>query len=147
MLWLIVKSYDHLVLGQHHFIQWFVYNRDIFIPFCFSETPWNTSIWNVKGLHKYLCYKTFWNIFIVTDSLYRPWWVHICFLLFLLSLQALVLVGLDECTHVLLRLKHQMYRKTSNISRTFVGNAIVDNSDVVGASPVGAAPTTSSFST
>ena len=35
------------------------------------------------------------------------------------------------------------YRKTSNISR----NKIVDNSDVVGASPVGAAPTTSSFST
>ena len=43
-----------------------------------------------------------------------------------------------------------MYRKTSTISRTLVGNEIVDNSDVVGASPVGAAaaaPTTSSFST
>ena len=39
------------------------------------------------------------------------------------------------------------YRKTSNISCTLVGNEIVDNSDVVGASPVGAAPTTSSFST
>ena len=39
------------------------------------------------------------------------------------------------------------YRKTSNISRTFVGYYIVDNWDVVGASPVGAAPTTSSFST
>ena len=39
------------------------------------------------------------------------------------------------------------YRKTSNISRTLVGNKIVDNSDVVGASPVGAAPTTSSLST
>ena len=39
------------------------------------------------------------------------------------------------------------YRKTSNISRTLVGNKIVDNSDAVGASPVGAAPTTSSFST
>ena len=35
----------------------------------------------------------------------------------------------------------------SNISRTLVGNEIVDHSDVVGASPVGAAPTTSSFST
>ena len=32
------------------------------------------------------------------------------------------------------------YRETSNISRTFVGNKIVDNSDVVGASPVGAVP-------
>ena len=40
-----------------------------------------------------------------------------------------------------------MYRKTSNISRTLVGNIIVDNSDVVGASPVGAAPTTYSFPT
>ena len=40
-----------------------------------------------------------------------------------------------------------MYRKTSNISRTSVGDEIVDNSDVVGASPVGTAPTTSSFST
>ena len=39
------------------------------------------------------------------------------------------------------------YRKVSNISRTLAGNKIVDHSDVVGASPVGAAPTTSSFST
>ena len=31
--------------------------------------------------------------------------------------------------------------------RTFVGNEIVDYLDVVGASPAGAAPTTSSFST
>ena len=34
-----------------------------------------------------------------------------------------------------------MYRKVSNLRRTLVGNKIVDNSDVVGASPVGAAPT------
>ena len=39
------------------------------------------------------------------------------------------------------------YRKTSNIRRTLVGNKFVDHSDVVGASPVGTAPTTSSFST
>ena len=38
------------------------------------------------------------------------------------------------------------YRKTSHISHT-LGNKIVDNSDVVGAWPVGAAPITSSFST
>ena len=37
-----------------------------------------------------------------------------------------------------------LYRKTSNIRRTSVGNKIVDHSDVVGASPVGAAPSTSS---
>ena len=40
-----------------------------------------------------------------------------------------------------------VYRQTSNLSRTLVGNKIVDHSDVVGASLVGAAPTTSSFST
>ena len=38
------------------------------------------------------------------------------------------------------------YRQTSNIRRTLVGNKIIDNSDVVGASPIGAAPNTSSFS-
>ena len=40
-----------------------------------------------------------------------------------------------------------MYRKISNVSRTLVGNKIVDHSDVVGSSPAGAAPTTSPFST
>ena len=35
------------------------------------------------------------------------------------------------------------YRQVSNIRRTLVGNKIIDHSDVVGASPVGAAPTTS----
>ena len=37
------------------------------------------------------------------------------------------------------------YHQTFNISRPSLGNKIVDNSDVVGASPVGAAPTTFSF--
>ena len=40
------------------------------------------------------------------------------------------------------------YRQTSNIRRTQVGIKIADHSDVVvGASPVDAAPTISSFST
>ena len=38
-------------------------------------------------------------------------------------------------------------QKISNISHTFVGNKIVDHSDVVGALPVSAVQTTSSFST
>ena len=38
------------------------------------------------------------------------------------------------------------YLQTSDISLTLVGNEIVDHSDVVGAAPVAAAPTTSSFS-
>ena len=37
-------------------------------------------------------------------------------------------------------------RKTSYKWHTLVGNTIVDHSDVVAASPVGVAPTTSSFS-
>ena len=36
---------------------------------------------------------------------------------------------------------------TFNIRRAIVGDEIVDHSDVIGASTVGAAPTTSSFST
>ena len=39
------------------------------------------------------------------------------------------------------------HRQTSNISSLLVGNKTVDHSDVVGASTVGAAPTSSSFST
>ena len=39
------------------------------------------------------------------------------------------------------------YLKTSNISRTLECNKIDDHSGVVGASPVGAAPTTSSYLT
>ena len=40
---------------------------------------------------------------------------------------------------------HTIFSQTSNISHTFVDNVIIDHLDVVGASPVGAAPTTSSF--
>ena len=41
----------------------------------------------------------------------------------------------------------EYYRQVSNIRRTLAGYKIVDYSDVDGASPVGAAPTTSSLST
>ena len=45
-------------------------------------------------------------------------------------------------------LNHIIYViKYLNIRRTFVANESVDYSDVVGASPVGATPTTSLFST
>ena len=43
----------------------------------------------------------------------------------------------------LLLLQNFVYCQTSNISRTLVGSNIVDHSDVVGASLVGTAPTTS----
>ena len=40
-----------------------------------------------------------------------------------------------------------IYHQTSNISHISVGNQVIDHSDVVGASPVGIDPTTSSFLT
>ena len=40
-----------------------------------------------------------------------------------------------------------IYLQTSTTRRTVAGNTIVDHLDVVGATPIGAAPTTSSFST
>ena len=42
---------------------------------------------------------------------------------------------------------NKMYHQTSNIKCTLVSNKLIDHSDVVGAPPVGAAPTTSWFST
>ena len=42
---------------------------------------------------------------------------------------------------------YNTYHETSNISRTLVGNKILDHSEAVGAWPLGAAPTTASFST
>ena len=54
-------------------------------------------------------------------------------------------------THIIMQTKTKkdihMYHKPSNIKHILVGNKIVDQSDVVGASPVRAAPTTSSFVT
>ena len=43
--------------------------------------------------------------------------------------------------------EQEIYGQTSNISHTLVDIKITGYSDVVGASPVGAVPTTSSFST
>ena len=43
--------------------------------------------------------------------------------------------------------KKNNYRQTYNVRRTPAGNNLADHSDVFGASPVGAAPTPSSFST
>ena len=47
----------------------------------------------------------------------------------------------------LLKKNLSIYGQLSNICGTLVGNQIDDHSDVVGASPVSAAPTTSAFST
>ena len=54
---------------------------------------------------------------------------------------------IENWTKLHCRSMQKIYRKVSNIRRTLVRNRIVDHSDVVGASPVGTAPTTSSLST
>ena len=51
----------------------------------------------------------------------------------------------DTNLHTYLSIIFIDYRQTSNVRRTIVGNDTVNHSDVVGASPVGAAPTTYSF--
>ena len=53
------------------------------------------------------------------------------------------LSGANELSHHLPPANHN-YCQISNISHTLLSNKIVDHSDVVGVSPVGAAPTTSS---
>ena len=40
----------------------------------------------------------------------------------------------------------EIYHQISNIRHAFKDSKLVDHSDVVGASPIGPAPTTSSFS-
>ena len=79
------------------------------------------SLWNINSLSVYV------YVILLTQ--------------FCLNILASALEGLP------LKYKYHKYRKVSNIRRTLVGNKIVDHSDVVGASPAGAAPTTSSFLT
>ena len=69
-----------------------------------------------------------------------------CFYLFLF-LTSFLVHKVYLCNGNLPVIMSRSYRQVSNIRRTLVGNKIVDHSDVIGASPVGAAPTTSSFST
>ena len=58
-----------------------------------------------------------------------------------------LLIEMDCKTKSAECINRKIYRQVSNIRRILVGNQMVDHSDVVGASPVGAAPTTSAFST
>ena len=48
---------------------------------------------------------------------------------------------IDQVENSNVRCIYKNYPKISNINYTLVGNKLVDHSDVVGASPVGTAPT------
>ena len=68
---------------------------------------------------------------------YRPWrnrYIH-------------VYLSETEMSCLPVKKLSKTYRQISNIRRILERNIIVDHSDVVGAPPAGAAPTTSSFST
>ena len=80
----------------------------------------------------------------VISSVNSKSWRYFAFLIAVLDAISGLAISISRWFY---QLWDSYYRKTSNISRTLVGNKIVDNSDVVGASPIGAAPTTSSFST
>ena len=64
-----------------------------------------------------------------------------------LYLLFLIVMYQPVCSHPNISDWEMKYCQTSNIRHAFVGNKLVDHSDVIGASPAGAAPTTSSFST
>ena len=71
------------------------------------------------------------------------WWIHLGHE----TMIGIVCLATFKRCNILRHRRHEHYRQVSNIRRTLEGNKIIDHSYVVGASPVGAAPTTSSFST
>ena len=77
-------------------------------------------------------------------------YIVLCIISLLGNLKALVLTKINKTnTDFRTLITNYIYRRTSNISRTLVGDKLVDQSCVyvVGALAIGAAPTTSSVST
>ena len=90
------------------------------------------------AVYSFFCIHPSWNgLYLYTQDLINIF-LYECLEFFPLQIESVGDLNL---------LKSIDYCQVSNIRRTLVGNKIVDHSDVVGASPVGAAPTTSSFST
>ena len=69
----------------------------------------------------------------VANQIYKPWWQY----------AQLVKLFNNLLNNLQVLIGKSKYRQTFNIKRTFVGNKIIDHSDVA----VGDAPNTSSFST
>ena len=77
-----------------------------------------------------LCFKFLWKVFLIDNML-----------------PLIQIVGWCQTSEKPLNEPATTYRQTSNISHTLVCNKLADHSDVVGAGPIGAVPTTSSSST
>ena len=71
--------------------------------------------------------------------------VSLCMMM-MMMVMIIILVELELWAKILSEVP-LVWNSSSSTYEMPVGNEIVDNSDVVGASPVGAAPTSSSFST
>ena len=102
--------------------------------------PWTSGnmeywIFNIKLTRPYVCLSVHLSVHLSVCLLQN--WSHTCWCTYY------TWSGQQQPEHW----PRKEYRQTSNISCTLTGNKIVDHSDVVEASPVGAAPTTSSFST
>ena len=106
-------------------------DRELFVNFSLILCLW----FEIQGLRTYNFFD--W----ISNTVYKPWKYY--------WLSCTLVQEDQEYFHCYYMGGYDMqcvwnnYCKASNISRTLVGNKIVDNSDVVGASPVGAAPTTS----
>ena len=145
----VMQSFDVLfhrkVVETHSSCWWF-------------ETPWRScdvTVWiytEVSREKRYLCTRLTKSIHITRYSMT----IKLCLakifserigLLGRISWVAWGPFHWQRLTKIMTWISNYTYRQVSNTRRTLVGNYIVDHSDVVGTSPVGAAPTTSSFST
>ena len=107
-----------------------------------AYTEWSLMFCPMKILTFWLKLHVYWSIFLgfwlTTSPQWFGWWL-----------------GTEEGTSIYLiqyqglccQKPYQECPQTSIISNTLLGSKLVDHSDVVGASPVGAAPTTSAFLT
>ena len=118
--------------GLTHNPQYELPSQELFIPHCFV-------LWPIQSLVMSFLVCIFFSLFFWNNS-HHPVQMQ--------QTQANI-ISCATTVRGLNRACHQPYqwnnRQTSNISRTLAGNKMTDHSDVVGASPVGAAPTTSSF--
>ena len=96
----------------------------------------NTEYWDMKYENQitYFIYPSTINETALNNT------INIAIAWYCLVLQ--LLLNLNPYRSVRKIITKEIYRQTSNVSRTLEGNKIADHSDVVGASPVAVAPTT-----
>ena len=102
--------------------------------------PWKFTMWKPGALHKNTCQEPCHPCLSFIDVLAEPL-VKLGYGWVIIWQKTMV------CNYWPLLLSQVNYHQTCNIRHIFIGNRLANHSDVVAASPVGAAPTTSSFST